>query len=90
MSWSRNIVYLRFVRRQPCANCGHPPPVEAHHIIGYRRGGIRAPDLMAVPLCRACHRELHRTLHEDRLGWLMAQVRWLDQTIRAAERECIL
>lgn len=59
--------YLQFLRRQPCACCGHPAPSDAAHLrmASPERGKlptgmqVKPSDRFAVPLNRACHREQH-------------------------------
>ncbi len=52
--------YTRWVKAQPCECCRRPGD-DPHHIIGYGQGGMgtKAHDLFVIPLCRACHDELH-------------------------------
>lgn len=55
--------YLDWLRTLPCAACGRQP-AEAHHLKGdpeMARCGVslRASDFLAMPLCRACHSDLH-------------------------------
>lgn len=77
--------YLRFVRSLPCSACG-VTPCDAHHVIGLHWGlsgmSTTAPDSYAMPLCRACHMELHREP-----GWLQHQPRWLRHTIALGMQE---
>lgn len=57
-----NPKYLRWVADQSCVNCGAPGPSDAHHIKGvghFSGAGLKAPDSMAMPLCRECHNMLH-------------------------------
>ncbi len=53
--------YLRWVRRQPSAISGRPAD-DAHHIIGHGMGGMgmRASDLLTLPLTRDEHMALHQ------------------------------
>lgn len=59
--------YLAFLRRQPCACCGHPAPSDAAHIrmASLERGKlptgmqVKPSDRFAVPLNRACHSVQH-------------------------------
>ncbi|MDX7987843.1 DUF968 domain-containing protein [Xenorhabdus sp. 12] len=62
----RNEHWLQWVKSQPCIACQRPAD-DPHHIIGHGQGGMgtKAHDLFCLPLCRACHNELHR----DRLAW---------------------
>lgn len=50
---------VRFVRSQPCAACLKFGEIENAHIEG---GGAsrRADYTKIVPLCRTCHRQMHR------------------------------
>ena len=54
--------YLKWVRQQPCSYTLSPGPNDAHHIIGighFGGMGLKAPDILSMPLCRAKHREMH-------------------------------
>jgi len=51
-------LYLREIRSRPCLLCGSTRAVEAHHE-GPRGLGKKAPDWLAVPLCRECHAARH-------------------------------
>lgn len=56
--------YLDWIRQQDCAACGAVGPSEAHHFIGeFHVGGMgmKAPDWMAMPLCRTCHQDMHES-----------------------------
>jgi hypothetical protein len=63
----RDTGYLAFLRRQPCACCGHPAPSDAAHIRmasperGKRPTGmqVKPSDKFAVPLNRSCHMTQH-------------------------------
>jgi len=47
--------YLAFIRELPCIFCD-ATPVDAHHAaLGYHN--CKTSDLMAVPVCRPCHRD---------------------------------
>lgn len=46
------------VRRNPCAACGTPHSIEAHHE-GPRGLGQKTSDWLAVPLCTRCHATRH-------------------------------
>lgn len=41
-----------------CVICGYWP-VQVHHVICGRYGQHKASDLDTIPLCKACHDELH-------------------------------
>src|SRR4029079_12228597 len=58
----RDKTHLRFVAKQPCLVCGRQP-CDAHHLrFAQSRGlSLKVSDEFTVPLCRAHHRELHRT-----------------------------
>jgi hypothetical protein len=62
----RDKTHLRFVAGQPCLVCGRQP-CDAHHLrFAQSRGlGRKVSDEFTVPLCRAHHRELHRTGKES-------------------------
>lgn len=63
----RDTGYLAFLRRQPCACCGHPAPSDAAHIrmASPERGKlptgmqVKPSDRFAVPLNRSCHMTQH-------------------------------
>jgi hypothetical protein len=61
----RDKTHLRFVAKQPCLVCGRQP-CDAHHLrFAQSRGlSLKVSDEFVVPLCRAHHRELHRTAKE--------------------------
>lgn len=77
----RSEPYLAFVRSLPCCNC-QGPGRDTHHVIGLHWGlsgqGLTAPDSFAMPLCRACHNEVHASPELQRM-----QPAWLRQTLRA-------
>ena len=52
--------YKRFIRQLPCVACGTRYGIEAAHV-GAHGMGQKASDYQTVPLCKACHRELHRS-----------------------------
>jgi ERF superfamily/Putative HNHc nuclease len=62
----RDKTHLRFVANQPCLVCGRQPS-DAHHLrFAQSRGlSLKVSDEFTVPLCRAHHRELHRTGKES-------------------------
>src|SRR4029078_3879662 len=62
----RDKSHLRFVAKQPCLVCGRQP-CDPHHLrFAQSRGlSLKVSDEFAVPLCRAHHRELHRTGKES-------------------------
>ena len=62
----RDNAHLRFVAKQPCLVCERQP-CDAHHLrFAQSRGlGLKVSDEFTVPLCRAHHRELHRTGKES-------------------------
>jgi hypothetical protein len=62
----RDKTHLRFVAKQSCLVCGRQP-CDAHHLrFAQSRGlSLKVSDEFTVPLCRAHHRELHRTGKES-------------------------
>ena len=62
----RDKQHLRFVAKQPCLVCGREP-CDPHHLrFAQSRGlSLKVSDEFTVPLCRAHHRELHRTGKES-------------------------
>jgi hypothetical protein len=60
--------HRRFVLRQPCLICGRVPS-DPHHLTFTqpRAMGRRVSDEFIVPVCRAHHRELHRS--GDEAAW---------------------
>ncbi len=54
----RSSSHLAWLRTLRCAWCGWFAPSEASHH-GRRGVGIKAPDLLAIPLCAGCHRWHH-------------------------------
>ncbi len=71
--------YLDYIRSLPCARCRAPAPSDAHHIVdmGLLPGmGRKAPDALAMPLCRVCHGVVHSGETEDQgrfLAWTIDQ-----------------
>jgi hypothetical protein len=58
----RDREHLRFVTRQPCLVCGRQPCDPRHLRFAQPKGLTqKVSDEFTVPLCRAHHRELHRT-----------------------------
>ena len=54
----KNKKYKEWLRKNPCAFCGQPPPSEPHHIrnIDMPTGAGQTPsDYLALPACRECH-----------------------------------
>lgn len=84
---ARNEAYLAFVREvgrlHGCCACRTISPfVEAHHE-GRHGTGQKPSDYLAVPLCIACHRELHGAGGNDQINGAMvaAQARILREWI---------
>lgn len=50
-------VYLAFIRRLPCFNCGSEAPSQAHHWPPKGRGVTR--DDRTLPVCTRCHTRCH-------------------------------
>ena len=61
--------YLAWLRRQPCSNCGAPPPSDASHLNSFKGAGTKSPDPWAIPECRRCHGRYERgaALTDERL-----------------------
>ena len=61
----RDKEHRKFVLRQPCLVCGRVPS-DPHHLTFTqpRAMGRRVSDEFTVPICRAHHRELHRSGNE--------------------------
>ncbi len=64
----RDKAHIRFVTKQPCLICGRRP-ADAHHLrfAQFRALGRKVSDEFTVPLCRAHHREVHRS--GDEAAW---------------------
>src|SRR5262245_7740324 len=82
--------YLIHIRGKPCLKCGLPG--EAHHIqyAQPRALSLRTGDQYAVPLCHACHMELHQHPSPERTWWALNgidPVRWADREFAAWSRE---
>ncbi len=76
--------YLMWVSDQPCIHCGIGPPVQAHHIKhmgGFSGVGMKAPDLLTMPLCVDCHAAMHA--EPDR--WAYQPIYVLRTLVRAFE-----
>lgn len=79
--WRKAPAYLEWVRAHPCIAClpAHRE-AEPHHFIGeFAVGGmgLKAPDLLSMPLCRAHHDAVHAA--ED--GWRERQREWVLRTL---------
>ncbi len=59
--------YLEEQRNKSCLGCGSSSRGDAHHV--KRSGGKHGNDLMAVPLCRACHSGLHAFKDSEETWW---------------------
>ena len=58
--------YLKFVSEMPCSNCcRHDETIEAHHLKhryspwGGGGMGLKASDILTMPLCHDCHARAH-------------------------------
>jgi len=54
----RDSPYKKWIKTQPCLNCGKTPAGDPHHYqeVGGGCGvGMKVSDLWCVPLCRLCH-----------------------------------
>ena len=75
--------YRDWIRSKRCASCQAEPPSEAHHLKGDLMAsgmGMKAPDWLAMPLCRLCHLKMH----EAHPGWREAQREALLRTLKDA------
>lgn len=83
----RNKQYLAFVRGLPCSMCKLPDHSVAHHIIGVGEGGMgtKACDLLTMPLCAACHHEIH---HHPR--YWPNQWEYVARTLQKAVKEGLI
>jgi len=71
--------YLDWLKTLPCDTCGAGAPSDPSHYRGYKGIGTKAPDLMAIPECRACHNAYHRKSvhHADHRQFLQRSVIYL-------------
>lgn len=51
--------FLRYIRKQPCLQCGKYDRIEAHHLTGAGMGQ-KNPDWQTIPLCREHHDKVQR------------------------------
>ena len=59
----KNKKYRKWVASLDCYYCGAPAD-DAHHIIGiggFGGMGMKAPDVLTMPLCRGHHTQMHNT-----------------------------
>jgi len=81
--------YLEWIKRQPCQGCSRPGPSVPHHLKGdfnQSGAGMKAPDLLSMPLCKMCH-DSHHTAPPD---WKGRQRDWLIYTLINALEEGII
>lgn len=84
---SRDSDWIEWIRTLGCAECGGP--AEPHHFksdLHMSGVGLRAPDWLAIPLCRHHHDWIHDLLP----GWKEAQRGWMLKTLILAERHGLL
>jgi hypothetical protein len=64
----RDEAYLNTLRGTPCLVCKRGS--QAHHLqhVGERGVGMKSGDDWAVPLCHACHEQLHK-FGDERTWW---------------------
>lgn len=79
--------YLAFVRRQACLLCDRDG-VDAHHY-GPHGLGVKAPDWLAVPLCRWHHEDVHQR-KGDAAHLLDMTEAELDQFVAVAQRDMLV
>lgn len=78
---TRSLRHLGKVRQLPCLVCRANPPSHAHHIqFSEHRGfGQKVGDQWTVPLCGACHHNLHTFKEGERLFWAFEGVDALEE-----------
>lgn len=87
----RSRPYLDWVKSLECCGCGAPAD-DPHHAIAVGLGagvGTKPSDLMAIPLCRVCHDELHNSP----VDWELLhgpQLLWVYLTIEQAREEGVI
>lgn len=84
--------FLAWVRRQDCMSCGHPGPVDPHHIKhtgGFSGVGMRAPDWFSMPQCNAGQRDCHGKMHADPERWQEQPLMVLQMLHRALDQGVI-
>ncbi len=77
--------YLAWVRQQECVECRAPAPSVPHHPRGQVYGcgmGLKAPDWLAVPVCKTCHYKYHDKTFDDPQA---TQADWVVRTLILAE-----
>ena len=73
--------HLGHVRSLPCLLCFYAPPSDPHHIqyAEEKSLGSKVGDQYVVPLCRACHNNLHQSGIGELLFWSMQGIDPLEQ-----------
>lgn len=77
--------HIARVKALPCACCGQPGPSDAHHVREGQGGAQRAPDFLAIPLCKE-HHQGRTGVPGDRSAMALRKLTELDMlalTIRA-------
>ena len=72
--------YREWIQSLDCAECGESGPSECHHLKGdfnMSGAGLKAPDWVAMPLCRRCHADIHAAVD----GWRDVQREALIRTL---------
>ena len=77
--------HIALVKALPCACCEAPGPSDAHHIREGQGGAQRAPDFLAIPLCKECHQG-SRGLHGDRTRLALRKLDELDMLADTVRR----
>jgi 5-methylcytosine-specific restriction endonuclease McrA len=54
--------YLKFLKEQPCYDCGSTEKIELGHLIPIKNGGTNNNQNF-IPQCRSCNRKLHSRVH---------------------------
>ncbi len=82
----RSKKYLAWIRTLPCCICG--AEAEPHHIKGvgkFSGAGMKASDILAMPLCHAHHEEVHRDYRMR-----SEQYEYICRTVERAVKEGVL
>lgn len=69
--------HLARVKGLPCACCGAAAPSDAHHIREGQGGAQRAPDFLAIPLCKE-HHQGKTGVHGDKSAMRLRKLTELD------------
>jgi hypothetical protein len=75
--------YLKYIREKPCLCCGAGS--DAHHLTFAQPKALasKVGDQFCVPLCRACHSDLHTGGLPERTWWAVRGILplvWAERT----------